>query len=109
MIITFRKRKMGKAFNDHRQLAKEYGQLAISIAMMMQTLRAAPTLEEVPATPPTRRHELVGDRKNTYAVTLKGNWRLVFEPAGPIPRDHEGGIDMSAITTIRILEVEDYH
>jgi proteic killer suppression protein len=43
-------------------------------------------------------------------MALWGANRLVFEPDhDPIPTLEDGGIDQSAVTRIKILEVVDYH
>lgn len=73
-------------------------------------LRAAPSLVEVPHLPPERRHELTGQMKGTFAVDLKHPFRLLFKPAhDPVPTLADGGIDLSQVTAIIILGVEDYH
>jgi proteic killer suppression protein len=102
---------MAKIFNSFDRLAKRYGpQRAKKITMRQDFLRAAANLAQVPANPPTRRHELKGDRKGQFAVDLTENYRLVFEPNhDPVPRKGDGGIDLTQITAIMIILVEDYH
>jgi proteic killer suppression protein len=64
----------------------------------------------VPTTPPERRHQLKGRRKEQFAVDLDRSRRLVFKPANePIPYSDDGGIDLDRVTAITILEVVDYH
>jgi toxin HigB-1 len=80
------------------------------IMRRMSVLNAAPTLAEVPVTPPERRHELKGDRVGQFAVDVKQPYRLVFVPVGdPVPLREDGGYDLARITAIEILAVEDYH
>jgi proteic killer suppression protein len=111
MDIAYKTKKLGKIFSSGGRLVKEYGsERARKIRMRQDFLRAAANLAQVPATPPTRRHELKGDRKGQFAVDLTGNHRLVFEPShNPVPRREDGGLDLQAITAITILSVEDYH
>ncbi len=53
---------------------------------------------------------LTGDREGHYAVTLSGNWRLVFRPDhDPLPLLPDGGVDLERVTAIKIVEVIDYH
>jgi toxin HigB-1 len=44
--------------------------------------------------PGNRLHELKGDRKDTWSVTVSGNWRLTFAFEGEDARD---------------VDLEDYH
>ncbi len=76
----------------------------------MVVLRAAPSLGDVPHQKPERRHQLIGDRDEEFAVDLKYPFRLVFVPNhDPIPRKNDEGIDIFKVTSIKIIGVEDYH
>ena len=73
-------------------------------------LRGAACLAQVPTQKPDRRHELTGDRKGEFAVDLRHPFRLLFRPNhDPVPLKEDGGFDLSRITAITILGVEDYH
>ena len=73
-------------------------------------LRAADTLADISTLPPARCHQLSGDRAGQFAVDVRHPFRLIFEPAhDPVPRKEDGGIDLTRVTAIRILEVTDYH
>lgn len=111
MDVAYKTKKMRKIFNSERLLVREYGaERTRKIKMRQDFLRAAANLDQVPARPPTRRHELKGDRKGQFAVDLTNNYRLVFEPNhDPMPRREDGGLDLEGITAITILSVEDYH
>jgi len=55
-------------------------------------------------------HALKADRKGQWAVSLWGQFRLVFVPAhDPMPLLDDGGIDTALVTKILITEVIDYH
>ena len=55
-------------------------------------------------------HPLGGNRSGQYAVTISSNYRLIFEPADdPLPLTDAGETDVTRVTTIRVLEVADYH
>ncbi len=92
MDIAYNSKKMSKIFNSERTLIREYGtERARKIRMRRNFLRAAVNLAQVPVSPPTRRHELKGDRKGQFAVDLTGNYRLVFEPnCDPVPKERTG-------------------
>jgi proteic killer suppression protein len=73
-------------------------------------LDAAPSLADVPATPPERCHPLKGDRDGEFAVDVQQPHRLVFRPNHePVPRKDDGGIDLRQVTEIEVLSIEDYH
>jgi proteic killer suppression protein len=109
--IVFVNKKLERIFNSNALLKKEYGvKQAEAIKRRMAVLKDAPTLQHVPVQKPDRRHELKGRLKGKFAVDLKHPYRLVFEPAyDPVPLNKDGGIDLTKITAIRILNMEDYH
>lgn len=110
MEIGFASSRMEKIFNSEKLLQKEYGEVAPSIMRRMAVLQASASLSMVPVLPPDKRHELFGDRAGCFAVYLKHPFRLVFEPSvRPVPVKNDGGYDLDAIKSIRILEVVDYH
>lgn len=91
-------------------MKKVYGGLSKPLKMRLGVLAAAKSLAEVPTNPPDRCHQLTGKRAGQLAVTLKDNWRLIFVPDhDPVPKKADGGIDLSAVTMIKLLEVVDYH
>ena len=84
--------------------------MAQAIARRLAVLNAAGTLSMVPVDPPERRHQLKGDRDEQFAVDLVHPHRLVFEPNHElVPRRDDGGIDTDRVTSIKIIEVGDYH
>ena len=111
MDINFKPRKLKKIFNDERKLKAEYGEpMARTIMRRFAVLKNAPTLAQVPASKPDRRHQLDHDRSGQYAVDLIHPFRLIFVPAHhPAPRLDDGGVDTSRVTAITIIEVGDYH
>lgn len=91
-------------------IAKRYGGLAKRITMRLDLLRQADCLADVPAVPPPRRHPLSGDYQGCFAVDLSGNWRLVFRPDDdPLPFKDDGGLDLTKVKAIKIVDVVDYH
>ena len=111
MDIAFRTRKIEKTFNAADALQRTYGpRMAKAIMSRMAVLRTVRTLELVPTTRPERRHQLVGERDEQFAVDLVHPNRLVFEANHePVPRKDDGGIDTEQVTAITILDVVDYH
>jgi proteic killer suppression protein len=110
MHISFRTRKIEKIFNLEKELKKKYGDVqAKKIKIRMEVLRSAVNLAEVPERKPDRRHPLKGKRKGQFAVDLAHPYRLILEPHDPVPMREDGQIDLSEITKIVVLGVEDYH
>ena len=111
MVIRFKSNALQKTLNSEERLRKKYGaDNAGKIMRRMAVLQAAANLGEVSREKPERRHELKGRKKGQFAVDILHPFRIVFEPAhNPVPRKEDGGIDLTSITAIRILDVEDYH
>src|SRR5579872_7235208 len=109
--ILFQDRKLEKLCNDQSLLVRKYGPIRAKILRRrIGEFRAAETLEVMRSLPQVRCHELKGNRAGTLAVDLDHPFRLIFEPANnPIPRKHDGGLDWTKVTAIRVLSVEDYH
>ncbi|MBF0464347.1 MAG: type II toxin-antitoxin system RelE/ParE family toxin [Nitrospirae bacterium] len=95
--------------STEKELNRAFGKNAKELKRRLAVLSAAPTLEDVPHTPPQRRHELAGDRKYHYAVDLNHPYRLVFEIHNKPPLRVDGSVDLGKVTAITIIGVEDYH
>ena len=111
MDISYNDKKLREICNDERSLIKKFGkQIAEKIIMRLNEFASAENLSEIPVSPPPRRHELAGERKGQFAVDLKHPYRLIFIPANdPLPIKSDGGVDLTKISKIEILEVIDYH
>lgn len=78
--------------------------------MCLEVLGEAKNLASISTEPPLRRHLLRGDRSGQFAVDLDQSRRLVFKPNhDPIILTEDGGIDVTQVTAIKIIEVIDYH
>jgi len=111
MEILFRTKKLQKTFNSEELLIRQYGKESGRLIMRrMMVLAAAECLADVPEERPVRCHPLTGNRKGQDAVYVKHPFRIVFRPLNDsLPRCDDGSLDLSRVTTIRILEVKDYH
>jgi len=108
--ITFDNKKFEKSINDMKSSQKEYGHICAKIIRRrMDDLRAAKTLEDVRFLP-GKYHELTENRKGQFATHLEEPYRLVFAPDhSPIPVKGNGSIDWLSITSIKIIEIVNYH
>lgn len=76
----------------------------------MTELKAAPSLNEILRVPPTRCHELIGNRKGQLSVDLNHPYRLLFICANdPLPYLPEGGLDWDKVTEIEVIDIIDTH
>ena len=111
MEIYFKRQKLKRIVSSERLLIREFGSRNGRLIMRrMGVLAAAESLADVPNQRPERCHQLEGARKGQFAVDIQQPFRIVFEPYHePAPLTEEGGLDLSRITRIRILNIEDYH
>jgi proteic killer suppression protein len=110
MRILFASRKLKRQFSDEAALVKAFGERARGLMKRIDVLKAAKTLDDVPTTPPHRRHALSGKWAGHYAVDVTGNWRLIFRPASQGgPGGKASPDDPAAVTAIEIVAVVDYH
>ena len=111
MDIAFTNSRLRTVFNSEAKLCQKYGQRNARLIMRrMVVLKEAPTLADVSHQRPVRRHQLTADRQDQFAVYVEHPKRLIFElNHSPLPRAEDGGIELSQVTAITILGVEDYH
>lgn len=110
MEIEFSSRKLEKILNSETLIRRDYGDTnGRKIMRRLEVLAAAPSLAHVPRSRPERCHQLFGDRDEDFAVDLEHPYRLCFRPQNPVPHLPDGGVDVSAVTSIVILGIEDYH
>jgi len=106
--ILFTDEKTRRAFSDQRELRRRWGAVgAKKITLRLQQMAAAPSLEDMRHLP-GRCHALRADRAGCFAVDVHQPCRLTFEPTDPANTD-TGGADWSAIESVMILDVIDYH
>ena len=110
MEIKVRGKRLNKELTEPKAMTQAFGDRARPLQRRLDLLKAVKCLAEVPIGSPCYRHQLIGNREGQYAVTIKDNWRLIFEPDHePVPRLADNGVDISQVTAITIIEVEDYH
>ena len=110
MDLDFASNRLRKTLSDDRAMQRDYGELAKALKNRLSVLSQAHCLDDVPKVPPERCHQLTQDRDEQFAVDIRNQHRLIFEVANdPIPRKSDGGIDLKQVTSIRIIEIADYH
>ena len=110
-MVIYITNKLRKLCNEKKVAVRKLGpEMAKLLHQRLTELRAFNCLADVPYTPPMRRHELVGDYKGVISVDLKHPYRLLFIPANdPIPLKDDGGYDLTQISEIEIIGIEDTH
>ena len=77
--------------NDPRGIRPE---LVNRVRKVLAVLIAAANMDEVRGPPGWRIHQLTGDRRGTWSISVSGNWRITFD----VERNE-----------IEHLDLEDYH
>jgi proteic killer suppression protein len=110
MEIEFLTKKLERLLNSESSILRNYGDAnGRKIMRRLEVLAASPSLAHVPRSKPERCHQLKRDRDEIFAVDIEHPYRLLFRPQDPIPRLSDGGIDLSAVKSIIIIGIEDYH
>lgn len=111
MKIVYKTKTLHKVCNGSKWAVRAYGAKGGKKLMQrMNELNSFECLADVPKFPPARCHQLDGNRKGQFSVDLEQPYRLIFEPDhNPMPRIEDGGIDLQAVTKIKILEIVDTH
>lgn len=111
MQVFFRSKKLQKICSSSKEIQKAFGAArARKLQQRLLELRAAENLSQISRLPPSRCHEMTGNRRGQLSVDLDHPYRLFFIPANnPVPRNEDGGLDWEAVTEITIIEIEDPH
>jgi toxin HigB-1 len=80
MIKSFKSKAL-QAFWERGRAKGIDARSAPKLKRLLSSLQAATKPEDL-AVPGYHFHPLTGDRKGQYAVTIRANWRLVFEWKG---------------------------
>lgn len=80
MIKTFRHKGLKQLFEAGKSRAVAQN-LAKRAEIILDYLDAAITVHDM-SLPGLRLHELKGDRKGTWSVSVSGNWRITFSFRG---------------------------
>lgn len=77
MIVSFKHRGL-KRFFEKDDSSKLPPMMIGRIANVLADLDAATTIKDLDS-PVNRLHRLTGDRKSQWSITVRSNWRIVFE------------------------------
>ena len=92
MIKSFRHKGLARYFEKSERRGIDAKQ-SLRIKRVLDALDQATSPEQLNI-PGWRLHQLAGDRKGTWSISVSGNWRITFEFSG---------------TDIVNVNLEDYH
>ena len=96
MEILYKSRKLERICTDFSEALRQHGkEMATIIHQRVKELCAADSTDTMIRFGIGRCHPLKHDRDGEFALDLRHPYRLIFKPDG--------------ITTVRILEIVDYH
>ena len=109
MDLTYKTKKLQDLCENpkyNKELAKNYGtEVAKKLPRRIKELKAFDSLNDVPITPPFRRHKLIGNRDGEFAINITNQYRLIF-------RQKDNNIiieDLKRIKEIEIMEVSKHY
>jgi proteic killer suppression protein len=95
--------------NNERALRKAHGaEVVKKLAIRFTTIRESNNLAELHALP-GRTHPLTGSRAGRFAMDLPNGRRLEFRPTPPVPTKPDGGIDLTKVTSITLIEISNHY
>ena len=108
--MLFATRRLQRRLNSTAERRKVHGDvMAKKIGLRLQPMEAARSLADL-RNLPGRWHELTGDLKGSLACDLVHPHRMIFRPtAEPPPRRPDGSLDWSAVDSVTVSDVDDYH
>lgn len=108
MIIEFRSNRIKKICENENKARKKYGaKLAKKLIQRIYQLQAFDNLNQIPHTPPFRKHKLKGDFDGCFSVDITAGYRLIFKPG--LDSNEKKNINLNEINRIIIWKVVDYH
>jgi len=109
--VYYKSNKLAKVFDSEKELKRAHGERqAELIRECLDDLEAVECLADMWRLPQHRCHQLSENLKGVFSLDLVHPYRLLFKPADePVPSLSDGGIDLSGVTAVEILGVENTH
>lgn len=111
MLIYFRTRRLQKVCSKEKEAVKRLGlKMSRRLLQRMMELSAATCLDDISRLPPSRCHQLTGNRAGQFSVDLDHPYRLIFVPVEhPNVEEKDGALDLTQVDAIEIIEITDTH
>ncbi len=98
MVVTFRTRKLEKQYRRYDLASRAYGQsVARKYIQRIGIIKKSYNIEELECIPVLKCHPLKGNRREQWAISLTGFYRLIFTLQG------------SKLEIVRIEEVSKHY
>ena len=104
MKIHYSSTKLEKILTSPNLLKKYYANDYNRLINRLSEFRAANSLADISSEPPPRRHKLSGDMAGMWGINYSKNDRIIICPMSDYDED-----DLTTITEIKIVSLEDYH
>ena len=109
MEVDYESPRFETLLHNERELKKAYGAETVKkLAIRITTIRESKNLAELHFLP-GRTHPLTGNRAGRLAMDLPNGRRLEFRPTPPVPTKPDGGIDLTKVTSITLIELSDHY
>ena len=109
MLLTYKSKKLQNICEDpkyNKDLVKNYGiEVSRKLPQRISELKSFNSIGDIPTSPPFRRHKLYGDRDGQFAITIVGQYRLIFKQIN----DDIIIEDLKEINEIEIMEVSKHY
>ncbi len=111
MLIGYANAKLQKICEQKKAAKKHLRGIDPKVLFQrISQLEAFNNLAQIPfQAPPLHFHPLTANRAGKWGVTIKRLMRIVLQPAGDFETLTDGTPDLSTVTEIEIVAVEDYH
>lgn len=111
MLIGYANAKLQKICEQKKAARKHLRRIDPEVLFQrIGQLVAFNNLAQIPfQAPPLHFHPVRANLAGKYAVTVKGLMRIVFRPTGEFKTLSDGTPDLSTVTEIEVVAVEDYH
>ena len=109
MEVDYESPRFETLIHNERALKKAYGAETVKkLAIRITTIHESKSLAELHFQP-GRTHPLTGDRAGRFAMDLPSGRRLEFRPTPPVPTKPDGGVDLTKVTSITLIEISDHY
>jgi proteic killer suppression protein len=105
MEIFYSTGKIEKVLTNYHAMVKKYGpEDAMHLVGILQQIKYANSLKDIPEAPRPRRHKLHGNFKEYWGIHFSRKNVIVVNPYGDFIID-----DLSSIKCLEVIMVGDYH
>lgn len=110
MNIEYGNSRLKRQLGSATETKKAFGSMAKKTIQRLNEMKASLNLAVLMQIPAAACHQLKGSRQGQWAVTISGNFRMIFElTQHQLPNKENNSLNTDTITDIKIIGIEDYH